>query len=110
RVRAGVGSVRHHHALHVDRDPYLPAVGPLPGRRDVPIATVAGHRPLVTDRDRVRPPVTSRQLPPGVRRRRLLTSVANHSLAIAFSIIFLAPFLFVVLTALMTLQQALSTR
>src|SRR5205823_5460179 len=30
--------------------------------------------------------------------------------AIAFSIIFLAPFLFVVLTALMTRQQALSTR
>jgi multiple sugar transport system permease protein len=36
--------------------------------------------------------------------------VANHSLAIALSIIFLAPFFFVVLTALMTRQQALSTR
>jgi multiple sugar transport system permease protein len=44
-----------------------------------------------------------------VRRRRFLTSVANHSMAIALSIIFLAPFVFVLLTALMTREQALST-
>jgi multiple sugar transport system permease protein len=37
-------------------------------------------------------------------------SVANHSVAIALSIMFLAPFVFVVLTALMSRQQALSTR
>ena len=34
----------------------------------------------------------------------------DHSLAIALSAVFLAPFLFIVLTALMTRQQALSTR
>ena len=37
-------------------------------------------------------------------------SVANHSVAIALSLIFLAPFVFVLLTALMTREQALSTR
>ena len=37
-------------------------------------------------------------------------SVANHSLAIAFSAIFVAPFVFILLTALMTREQALSTR
>jgi multiple sugar transport system permease protein len=36
--------------------------------------------------------------------------VANHSTAIALSVIFLAPFLFVVLTAMMTRQQALSAK
>ena len=36
-------------------------------------------------------------------------SVANHSVAIALSIVFLIPFVFVLLTSLMTRQQALST-
>jgi multiple sugar transport system permease protein len=35
-------------------------------------------------------------------------SVANHSIAIAFAIIFLTPFFFVIITALMTQRQALS--
>jgi multiple sugar transport system permease protein len=39
----------------------------------------------------------------------MLVGVANHSLLIAAAIAFLAPFLFIVLTALMTNQQALST-
>jgi len=54
--------------------------------------------------------VVKRQLPAPVRRHRLLVSVANHSMAIVLAIMFLAPFAFVVLTALMTRQQALSTR
>jgi multiple sugar transport system permease protein len=49
-----------------------------------------------------------RKPPVGVRRKRLLLAVANHSLLIAAAIIFLAPFLFIVLTAFMTNAQALS--
>jgi multiple sugar transport system permease protein len=49
-----------------------------------------------------------RKPPAGVRRRRFLVAVANHSLLIAAAIIFLAPFLFIVLTAFMTNAQALS--
>jgi multiple sugar transport system permease protein len=43
---------------------------------------------------------------PGIRRRRLLYTVANHSILIALSALFLFPFLFIVLTSLMTDQQA----
>jgi multiple sugar transport system permease protein len=50
-----------------------------------------------------------RQVPWAVRRRRFLIAVADHSLLIAGSIIFLAPFVFIVLTALMTHNQALSS-
>jgi multiple sugar transport system permease protein len=50
-----------------------------------------------------------RKLPLAVRRRRLLIGVANHSLLIAASIIFLAPFVFIFLTALMSHNQALSS-
>jgi multiple sugar transport system permease protein len=49
-----------------------------------------------------------RKPPAAVRRRRFLLAVGNHSLLIAASIIFLAPFVFIVLTALMTNAQALS--
>jgi multiple sugar transport system permease protein len=51
-----------------------------------------------------------RKPPAAVRRRRLLISVADHSLLIAVSIMFLAPFVFIVLTSLMTNDQALSPR
>jgi multiple sugar transport system permease protein len=57
-----------------------------------------------------RPAVTRRKLPPEVRRRRFLLGVANHSLLIVCAVIFLAPFVFIVLTALMTNEQALSTQ
>ena len=77
-------------------------MGPLPG--GPPIATATVIRPTAA-----RKAATIRPLPPDVRRRRFLTSVANHSMAIALSIIFLAPFVFVLLTALMTREQALST-
>jgi multiple sugar transport system permease protein len=51
-----------------------------------------------------------RQIPRAVRRRRLLVAVAERSLLIAATIAFLAPLLFIVLTSLMTTDQALSTR
>jgi multiple sugar transport system permease protein len=54
-------------------------------------------------------PLVRRRLPAAVRRKRLLVGIANHSLLIAAAIIFLAPFLFIVLTALMTNEQALSS-
>jgi multiple sugar transport system permease protein len=60
-------------------------------RAAAPAATVA-HRPV----------------PPAIRRRRLLLAVANHSVAIALSLAFLLPFVFIVATGLMTNQQALS--
>jgi multiple sugar transport system permease protein len=49
-----------------------------------------------------------RGLPRSLRRRRLLVSIADHSLLIAAAIAFLAPVVFVVLTSLMTNRQALS--
>ena len=48
-------------------------------------------------------------LPSSVRRQRLLVRIADHSLLIAAGIAFLAPVVFVVLTSLMTNEQALST-
>jgi multiple sugar transport system permease protein len=55
-------------------------------------------------------PFVRRRPPARVRRRRLLLAVANHSLLIALAIAFLAPFAFIALTALMTNDQALSSR
>jgi multiple sugar transport system permease protein len=56
-------------------------------------------------------PVVRRRKPPAsVRRRRFLIAVADHSLLIAVALMFLAPFVFITLTALMTNQQALSPR
>ena len=55
-------------------------------------------------------PLVRRRPPAGVRRRRFLVAVANHSLLITAALIFLAPFVFIVLTALMTNDQALSAR
>jgi multiple sugar transport system permease protein len=49
-----------------------------------------------------------RRPPAAVRRKRLLLAVANHSVLIAAAIAFLAPFVFITLTALMTNEQALS--
>jgi multiple sugar transport system permease protein len=50
-----------------------------------------------------------RSVPWSVRRRRLLIAIADHSILIALAILFLAPFVFIVLTALMSNQQALTT-
>ena len=54
------------------------------------------------------PELVRRQPPAAVRRRRFLVAVADHSLLIVAAIVFLAPFLFIVLTAFMTNDQALS--
>jgi multiple sugar transport system permease protein len=51
-----------------------------------------------------------RRPPVAVRRKRILVAVANHSLLIAAGIVFLLPFVFILLTSLMTNQQALSPR
>ncbi len=53
-------------------------------------------------------PFERRKLPRAVRRQRFLISVAEHSLLIAASLAFLAPIVFITLTALMTTKQALS--
>jgi multiple sugar transport system permease protein len=52
----------------------------------------------------------ARRLPDTTRRRRLLLSIAEHSLLIAAGIAFLAPFLFILFTSLMTNDQALSAK
>ena len=49
-------------------------------------------------------------VPRAVRRKRLLIAIADHSVLIALAIAFLAPFVFIVLTALMTNQQALTPK
>ena len=53
-------------------------------------------------------PFERRKLPRAVRRQRFLVSVAEHSLLIAAALAFLAPVVFITLTALMTTNQALS--
>ena len=53
--------------------------------------------------------LTRRRPPASVRRHRFLLAVANHSLLIVAAIAFLAPFVFIFLTALMTNGQALSS-
>jgi multiple sugar transport system permease protein len=55
-------------------------------------------------------PLVRRRLPVEVRRKRFLIAVANHSLLIVTAVIFVAPFIFIVLTSLMTSQQALSPK
>lgn len=49
-----------------------------------------------------------RPVPPGVRRHRFLIAVANHTVLIAVSAVFLMPLVFVVLTAVMNNEQALT--
>jgi multiple sugar transport system permease protein len=52
--------------------------------------------------------IVRRPEPPQVRRRRFLMSVANHTLLITLSAIFLLPVMFILFTALMTGRQALT--
>jgi multiple sugar transport system permease protein len=49
-------------------------------------------------------------VPKRVRRRRFLLTVANHAILIAVSLAFMLPVLFMLMTALMTDEQALSQR
>ena len=53
-------------------------------------------------------PFERRKLPRAVRRQQFLIGVAEHSLLIATAIAFIAPVVFIALTALMTTNQALS--
>ena len=59
-----------------------------------------------------RTPASSARRPAarGVRRRRTLHWIAVHSIAIALAIMFVAPLVFIALTALMTDQQALTSQ
>jgi multiple sugar transport system permease protein len=54
-------------------------------------------------------PLVRRTPPAAIRRRRALVSIANHSLLIVVAVMFLAPFVFILLTALMSDSQALSS-
>jgi multiple sugar transport system permease protein len=47
-------------------------------------------------------------VPDDVRRRQFLLTIARHSLLIAFCVIFLAPFVFITLTAVMTDHQSVT--
>jgi multiple sugar transport system permease protein len=55
-------------------------------------------------------PPARREVPREVRRRRFLIAVAEHSLLIAATIAFVFPFVFMVLTSLMTTDQTLSPK
>jgi multiple sugar transport system permease protein len=55
-------------------------------------------------------PPAPRVVPSAVRRRRRLVAIADHSLLIVAALIFLAPFVFMALTSLMTTDQALSPK
>ncbi len=52
--------------------------------------------------------IDRRPVPPEVRRHRFLMSVATHAGLIAFAAVFVAPFFFIVMTALMTNNQAVT--
>jgi multiple sugar transport system permease protein len=54
--------------------------------------------------------IPRRPTPARVRFRRLLVSLGNHSVLVGVSIIFMVPIVFMILTALMTDQQALSPK
>jgi multiple sugar transport system permease protein len=73
-------------------------VGALPGR--FPIAPGAALAARTIGR---------RAIPQEVRRRRFYQALSSHALAMTFAVIFLTPLVFIILTALMTQEQALST-
>jgi multiple sugar transport system permease protein len=52
--------------------------------------------------------ITPRPVPEVVRRRRFLLAVGRHAVLISVAAAFLAPFLFIVFTSLMTSQQAVT--
>jgi multiple sugar transport system permease protein len=52
---------------------------------------------------------SARKLPPEVRRKRLLRAMGDHAVAITIAVMFTLPFVFVILTSLMTTRQALTT-
>ncbi|HSJ76100.1 MAG TPA: hypothetical protein VK899_07970, partial [Gemmatimonadales bacterium] len=54
--------------------------------------------------------VRRRQIPAEIRRRRMLAAIAEHAILIALSLCFLLPVVMMLLTALMTDEQALSPK
>jgi multiple sugar transport system permease protein len=56
------------------------------------------------------PQAVRRRPPPAVRRKRALSWIGEHSILLVLAIMFISPFVFMVLTALMTNDQALSTK
>ncbi len=54
-------------------------------------------------------PIVRREVPSAIKRKRFLVSVAEHSIVIAVAIAFILPVVFVLLTSLMSNEQALST-
>jgi multiple sugar transport system permease protein len=65
--------------------------------------------PAVPVRASAAPP-SPREVPRSVRRKRRLAVIADHSLLIAAAIAFVFPIVFMLLTSLMTNDQALSTK
>jgi multiple sugar transport system permease protein len=55
-------------------------------------------------------PFVTRAVPRSVRRRRFLVKVADNSLLIVLGVMFVAPFVFIALTALMSDSQVLSPK
>jgi len=55
-------------------------------------------------------PLVKRRPPAPVRRKRVLVAIADHSILIAAALAFVAPLVFITLTALMTNDQALSPK
>ncbi len=87
-------------------------MGALPGRW-VPIGRATGHSAQIEESSLgLLPPTqrmpSTRPVPPGVRRRRFLMKVGQHAGLIAVAAVFMAPFVFVVLTSLMTPEQAVT--
>jgi multiple sugar transport system permease protein len=67
--------------------------------------------PIETTAAPAAPAALVRRRPPRpVRRRRALIAIADHSILIVLAIMFLAPFAFMLLTALMTSDQTLSSK
>ena len=95
-----------HDGLHGRDREGVATVGALPGRR-VPMTTVDGQGTRLEEVGDafdlgaipVSTPVRSR---PHVKRHRFLSSVGQHAILIAFAAMFLVPFFFIVMTALMT--------
>jgi len=86
-------------------------MGPLPGR--VPIAIRQTTQAKRVERGIAfanLSEIEHRPIPPVERRRRFLVAVGQHAGLITVGCIFLAPFIFVVLTAVMTTNQAVTPK
>ena len=99
----GLGPVPHHHGVHADHAQDVEALGALSGG-DVPIASEATivRRSAPTSISEIVP----RPEPAATRRHRLLMAFVDHTLLISVAAVFLAPFVFVVMTSFMTGAQA----